>query len=118
MSELSPLQVVIMASLALIGGLAMGFLHYALPAIIGREVGAPWTYIIGVAFGILAPFTAWVLIYGNPVDLLALYVIVALAGLFTLIGHYYDRQVRERERREAILRKMEKLERMNNGHTE
>jgi len=107
-----------MAALALIGGLAMGFLHYALPIIIGRKVGAPWTYIVGVVFGILAPFTVWICLYGNLADLLALYVIVALAGLFTLIGHYYDRQVEQRNRREAILRKLEKLERMTDAGTE
>jgi len=112
MTEIPPQQFWAMAGLALIGGLMMGFLHYILPEIMGRKIGPPWTYAIGVGLGILAPFTIWVILYGRLVDLLALCVIVIGAGLFTMVGYYYDRKAEQRrskrEREERIFRQMQR----------
>jgi len=112
MTEIPPAAIWTMAGLALTGGLAMGFLHYILPEVMGRRIGPPWTYIVGVSLGILAPFTIWIILYGRLVDLLALCVIVIGAGLFTMIGHYYDRKAERRRRNDAIWRKVQKARRL------
>ena len=78
---------------ALVAGLLMVTGHYLVPVIMGREMRPPWTYIWGVALGIVIPFAGWLAIMpggGRLLTLLALIVIVGGAGAGTIICYLAD----------------------------
>jgi len=99
------MELALLASIALNGGLAMGFSHYWLKTWIGDDVEPPKTYIWGVGLGILVPFVTWLVLYGlfvSPV-LTPLKVAVgfaaccASAGFFTVLSYATDNRHRERQ---------------------
>jgi len=113
MSTTPLLEIVTLASAAVIGGLLMGFLHYLIPKILGRDLGPPWTYVVGVAFGIALPFAGWCLVYGALIGtaipaglvIVAFFSVTAGAGFVTLVC--YDADQRYKLRKQA--KKGEKL---------
>jgi len=114
------LEIVTLFGAAVIGGLLMGFLHYLIPKVLGRDLAPPWTYIIGVGLGIALPFAGWCLLYGALIDaaIPAGMVIVAFgsvtggAGLVTLICYDADNRARLREQARQNERSIEKGKRL------
>jgi len=91
---------------SVIAGLLMGFLHYLIPELLGRDLAQPWTYVVGVGFGIALPFAGWCLLYGALVNaaipagmvIVAFGSVTAGAGLVTLFCYDVDkRKKKERE---------------------
>lgn len=78
---------------ALVAGLFMIAGHYLVPVVMGREMRPPWTYIWGVALGIIGPF-AGVLFAAPDIEplttLLVLIVVVIGAGGGTIICYLAD----------------------------
>ena len=99
------MELALLVSIALNGGLAMGFLHYWWPVWAGNDLEPPRTYIAGVGLGIVIPFVTWVVLYGlliSPV-LPPLQVVAAViaccasAGLFTVLSYWTDSRHADRQ---------------------
>ena len=85
----------------------MGWLHYFLRDWLGRDIHAPWTYVIGVGLGIGLPFASWCLVYGALVhwSMQAWLPVVAFTCISVTVGFVvmlcYDADQREKARQKA-----------------
>lgn len=114
MTMAAQIALVLFALIAPGAAALMGWLHYAIPKWTGSDIKPPWTYVLGVGGGILAPFALWVvayrIIYGRPTidafwTLLALTGICACSGLAVMVCY-------DRDHKRALASKAAKGERM------
>jgi len=114
------LETVTLFGASVIAGLLMGFLHYFIPKILGRDLAQPWTYVVGVGFGIALPFAGWCLLYGALVNaaipagmvVVAFASVVIGAGLVTLVCYDADHRARQREKAKEDERRIERGNRL------
>jgi len=99
------MEFALLASIALNGGLAMGFSHYWLRVWCGDDVEPPKTYIWGVGLGILVPFITWLVLYGlfvsptlTPLNgAIGFLACCASAGFFTVLAYATDQRHSQRQ---------------------